>query len=123
MGYLPIAIAVIFLSGCTYAPPLIERLDRKRVVIEGRWNDRAKGEGQINCVTEPKVVEVWNIANRPHPLPDEMVRVTAVLNWRGPAPGQREDEQAATVGYYIDWLEAKWEKRNPDDPVSPPHPE
>jgi hypothetical protein len=111
---------------------LIKRLDEvatpaaingKTVVIEGRWNGLAKEEGQIVCIAEPKIVDVYNIGQRARPLEGQTVRVTATLHWRGTARHERERaeeqaEQAPPDGYIVDWSEAKWEKIEPKAPVS-----
>jgi hypothetical protein len=122
MSKLLIATVVLLLSGCMVGPPRADRFDGMRVVIEGRWNALAKEIGQIVCTTEPKIVDVRNIDERPTPSHNEIIRVTAELHWHGPAPDQRDDVQAIPVGYYINWSEAKWEKLSANAPVPPPNP-
>lgn len=98
-------------------------INGKTVVIEGRWNGLAKEEGQIVCIAEPKIVDVFNLGQRTRPLDGQMVRVTATLHWRGMAQKERERaeehvEQAPPDRFIIDWSEAKWEKIEPKAPDS-----
>jgi len=92
----------------------VHPLDGKSVVLEGRWNARAKEEGNIICATEPKDVDVIDIGDLATPEHEQLVRVTAVLHWRGiPQERQRPAGQAAPQsspdGYIIRWPEAQWE--------------
>jgi hypothetical protein len=90
--------------------------DGKQVVLEGRWNSWAKEAGQILCTTEPKTVNVVGINGRPTPEHDQVVRVQAVLHWRGTTERQkraaeRSVSQLAPDGYIIDWSRATWEPK------------
>jgi hypothetical protein len=78
--------------------------------LEGRWNSRAKEAGQIFC-TKPKTVDVVEINDRPTPEHDQVVRVQAVLHWRGTTERQKQSAernayQLPPDGYFIDWSRA-----------------
>jgi len=115
-SFLAIAVLAV-LMGCASKPLAVHPLDGTSVVLEGRWNDRAKEEGQIVCAVEPKVVDVLDIGQLTTPKHEQPVRVTAVLHWRGMEPQQRQRLAAQAVqliadGYIIRWPEAHWEPLN-----------
>jgi hypothetical protein len=92
-------------------------LDGKTVVLEGRWNGRAKNVGQMICSIEPKIVEVSDFCGRPSPANGDFVRVTGVLHWRPSLKEEKPGEIISDPGtcdcYYLDWSTAKWEKISP----------
>ena len=101
--------------GCSSKPMAVHPLDEKSVVMAGRWNALAKEEGEIICATEPKVVNVIDVGDLARPEHEQLVRVTAVLHWRGTDPQERQGPagqaapQSFLDGYIIRWPEAQWE--------------
>lgn len=115
-NFLAIAVLAV-LTGCASKPLAVHPLDGKSVVLEGRWNDWAKEEGQIVCAVEPKVVDVVDTGQLTTPKHEQPVRVTAVLHWRGMDPQERQRLATQAVqlipdGYVIRWPEAHWEPLN-----------
>jgi hypothetical protein len=112
-------LAIVLLTvvmGCSSGPASLHPLDGKSVVLEGRWNALAKESGQIICDTDPKIVDVIGVDHLATPKHEQLVRVTAVLHWRGMDPVERRRlaDQAVQLipdGYVIRWSEAKWEVR------------
>ena len=112
-------LACLFLAvvmGCSSGPASLHPLDGRSIVLEGRWNALAKESGQIICDTDPKIVDVSGVDRLATPKHEQLVRVTAVLHWRGMDPEERRRlmDQAVQLmpdGYVIHWSEAKWEVR------------
>jgi hypothetical protein len=119
------SLAILLLAlpvGCTSKPTDVHPLDGKSIVLEGHWNALAKQQGQIVCATEPKVVDVLDVGHLATPKHQQLVRITAVLHWRGMDPQERQRFAAQAVqlypdGYIIRWPEARWE---PVDSAHPP---
>jgi len=110
---LPVILLTVAM-GCSIKPASVHPLDGKSVVLEGRWNALAKEQGQIICATEPKIVDVIDVDHLGTPKHEQLVRVTAVLHWRGMDPQERQRLAAQLVqlfpdGYIIHWPEARWE--------------
>jgi len=114
-------ITVLLMLGfcCANAKEKSTSLDGKTVVLEGRWNGRAKNVGQIICSIEPKIVEVSDFCGRPSPADGDFVRVTGVLHWRPSPkeenPGKMISDPGTCDCYYLDWSTAKWEKISPSE--------
>ena len=90
-------------------------LDGKTLIIEGRWNARAKERGQILCESEPQIIHVTNFGERSTPQDGQRVRVTATFHWYETPPGGNKDDRGFTIavppdGYYIYWVDARWEE-------------
>jgi hypothetical protein len=112
---IPILLLTVAM-GCSSKPVAVHTLDGKSVVLDGRWNALAKEQGQIICDTEPKIVDVVDVDHLATPKHEQLVRVTAVLHWRGMDPQERQRLAAQGVqlipdGYIIHWPEARWENR------------
>ena len=114
-----ISVCLVLVFGCANAAEKAAPLDGKTVVLEGRWNGRAKNIGQIICSTEPKIVEVSGVCGRPAPAHDDFIRVTGVLRWRPWPKDEKPDGIISDPGacdcYYLDWSTAKWEKITPSE--------
>jgi hypothetical protein len=115
-------ITVFLMLGfcCSNAGEKVAPLDGKTVVLEGRWNGRAKNIGQIICVAEPKIVEVSDFCGRSSPAHGDFERITGVLHWRPrpkdeEKPGEMISDPGTCDCYYIDWSTAKWEKLSPPE--------
>ena len=96
------------------------RLDGTVAVVEGRWNALAKEEGQVICLSEPEVIDVIDVGQRPVPKHEELIRVTAILHWRGMTKEEKElakehIAQGVPDGYIIRWPEADWKTLGPPD--------
>src|SRR5258708_36752337 len=92
---------------CGCATP-VHPVDGKLIVLNGRWNSHSKDDGQIVCTAEPKVVDVFGIEGRAVPEQDQLVRVRAVLHWRGATAkeklsAEKNADQLPSDGYVIDW--------------------
>ena len=110
---LPVLLAAIACS-CASTP---HQFDGKRIVLEGRWNSWAKEAGQLLCSTDPKIVDAVGIDGRPTPEQNQVVRVNAVLHWRGTTERQkraaeRNGSQLPPDGYIIDWSRTTWESKS-----------
>ena len=108
------------LASCAETANHVHRLDGKVAVVEGRWNALAKEEGQIICLSQPRVVDVVDVGHRPTPKHEELIRVTAVLHWRGMTKEEKkwaEEHVAQGVpdAYIIRWPEAEWKTLGPPD--------
>jgi hypothetical protein len=112
-----VAVLLTIAVGCLNKPMAVHPLDGKSIVLKGRWNAMAKQEGQIVCTSEPKIVDVLSVGGLARPKHDQLVRVTAVLHWRGMDPQERQRLAAQAIqlipdGYVILWPEAHWEPVN-----------
>jgi hypothetical protein len=108
------------LASCAETANHVHRLDGKVAVVEGRWNALAKEEGQIICLSQPRVVDVVDVGHRPTPRHEELIRVTALLHWRGMTKEEiKWTEEHAAQGvpnaYIIRWSEAEWKTLGPPD--------
>ncbi len=97
--------AFVAAIACGCATP-VRPLDGKLIVLDGRWNSRAKEQGQIVCSAEPKVVDVFGTEGHAVPEQDQLVRVRAVLHWRGATAkekfsAEKNADQLPSDGYVI----------------------